>query len=75
MRQGLAPGARSRLLCCLMHKVVPAAATYSMLRSSKTSKAGWQAAWLQRGIRFSKSHVGMALLVRAHACAGGAAKC
>lgn len=61
MRQSLAPGERSRLLCCLMHKVVPTAATYSMLRSSKTSKAGWQAAWAQRGIHFARSHVGMGL--------------
>jgi hypothetical protein len=34
-----------------------------MLRSSKTSKAGWHTAWQQRGIYFSKSHVGMALQV------------
>ncbi|KAI7837292.1 hypothetical protein COHA_008906 [Chlorella ohadii] len=61
MRQNLPPGERSRLLCCLMHKVVPTASTYSMLRSSKTSKTGWQAAWQQRGIHFAKSHVGMAL--------------
>lgn len=122
MRQALPPGERSRLLCCLMHKVVPtgapsprhhgrptltagsmcegqpemragepslhvsrpphqpspaphppphlpsprlppAASTYSMLRSSKTSKAGWQAAWQQRCIHFARSHVGMALQV------------
>ena len=34
-----------------------------MLRSSKTSKSGWHAAWQQRGIHFAKSHVGMALQV------------
>lgn len=34
-----------------------------MLRSSKSTKAGWQAAWQQRGIHFAKSHVGMALQV------------
>ena len=43
-----------------------------MLRSSKTSKAGWHAAWQQRGIHFSKSHVGMALQVGSGGGVGGA---
>lgn len=48
----------------------PAASTYSMLRSSKTSKAGWQSAWQQRGIHFARSHVGMALQVCGVGCRG-----
>ncbi|KAL4427949.1 hypothetical protein ABPG75_002038 [Micractinium tetrahymenae] len=60
MRQNLPPGARSRLLGCFLHKVVSTRGTYSMLRSSKTSKAGWHVEWRQRGIHFAKSHVGMA---------------
>ncbi|EFN58086.1 expressed protein [Chlorella variabilis] len=61
MRQNLPPGQRSRLLACLMHKVVPTGHSYSMLRSSKTVKTQWHASWQQRGIHFAKSHVGMAL--------------
>jgi hypothetical protein len=64
MRQSLGPGQRSRLLSCLMHKVVPTGVTYSMLRSSKTAKSQWRASWQQRGIQFARSHVGMA--VQAH---------
>ena len=44
-----------------------------MLRSSKTAKAGWRSAWQGRSIHFAKSHVGMALQVRAcmRACVRG----
>ncbi|GAB4822692.1 hypothetical protein N2152v2_009738 [Parachlorella kessleri] len=65
MRQGVVAGADcpvpSRLVACLIHKVVPLGATYSMLLRPKGTKDSWRAAWEERDIYFNKTHVGMAL--------------
>ena len=60
MRHG---GDKSRLLACLIHKVAPVSATYSMVRSKAGNKATWITAWKQRNIHLSKSHVGIAVQV------------
>eukprot|EP00887_Chlorella_sp_A99_P001892 scaffold18.g1892.t1 len=56
MRPGAGGGGKSRLLACLVHKVAPIAATYSMVRSKAGDKATWITAWKQRNIHLSKSH-------------------
>lgn len=61
MRPGAGGGGKSRLLACLVHKVAPIAATYSMVRSKAGDKATWITAWKQRNIHLSKSHVGIAV--------------
>ncbi|KAK9909002.1 hypothetical protein WJX75_005921 [Coccomyxa subellipsoidea] len=58
------PDGRCALVATFIHRVVPALETISSLRSRRSNKAAWLAAWRDHNIFFNRSHVGMA--VQAH---------
>ena len=51
----------SQLLACFIHRVVPPAATMSMLRRGKESEKDILKAWRDRNIFLHRTHVGMAV--------------
>ncbi len=58
------PDGRCALVATFIHRVVPALETISSLRSRRSNKAAWLAAWRDQNIFFNRSHVGMAVQVR-----------
>ncbi|BDA41955.1 hypothetical protein COCOBI_02-7530 [Coccomyxa sp. Obi] len=58
------PDGRCALVATFIHRVVPALETISSLRSRRSNKAAWLAAWRDQNIFFNRTHVGMA--VQAH---------
>lgn len=57
------PDGRCALVATFIHRVVPALETISSLRSRRSNKAAWLAAWRDQNIFFNRSHVGMAVQV------------
>ncbi len=55
---------RCALVATFIHRVVPTLETISSLRSRKSNKAAWLAAWRDQNIFFNRTHVGMAVQVR-----------
>lgn len=54
---------RCALVATFINKVVPALETISSLRSRRSNKAAWLAAWRDQNIFFNRTHVGMAVQV------------
>jgi hypothetical protein len=57
------PDGRCALVATFIHRVVPALETISSLRSRRSNKAAWLAAWRDQNIFFNRTHVGMAVQV------------
>lgn len=51
------------MVATFIHRVVPALETISSLRSRRSNKAAWLAAWRDQNIFFNRTHVGMAVQV------------
>ena len=58
---------RSSLVATFIHRVVPTLETISSLRSRKSNKAAWLAAWKDQRIFFNRTPIGMATQVPLHA--------
>ena len=54
---------RSSLVATFIHRVVPTLETISSLRSRKSNKAAWLAAWKDQRIFFNRTPIGMATQV------------
>ena len=54
---------RSSLVATFIHRVVPTLETISSLRSRKSNKAAWLAAWKDQRIFFNRTPIGMAAQV------------
>ena len=58
------PDGRCALVATFIHRVAPTLETISSLRSRKSNKAAWLAAWRDQNIFFNRTHVGMAVQAR-----------
>ena len=54
---------RCSLVATFIHRVVPTLETISSLRSRKSNKAAWLAAWRDANIFFNRTPIGMAAQV------------
>ena len=57
------PDGRCSLVATFIHRVVPTLETLSSLRSRKSNKAAWLAAWRDHNIFFNRTPIGMAAQV------------
>lgn len=55
---------RCSLVATFIHRVVPTLETISSLRSRKSNKAAWLAAWRDANVFFNRTPIGMAAQVR-----------
>ena len=57
------PDGRCSLVATFIHRMVPTLDTLSSLRSRKSNKAAWLAAWRDHNIFFNRTPIGMAAQV------------